>query len=227
MSIPDWYTGTDRTGHVARGIEEIIERMDAQLANHDDVERLNELLAIEGEVNWVAFLGGLAGTIHYDLDELDTAETILTESLVRYRPYLDSFDSVLSVYCQSSYTLGVIFHDSGRFDDAVPCFLRCVPYMHEVYDEVYVGNIFAFLATCLAGAGRVQEGLVMAEAANFARHSDCESLEQLMVAYGGTGDLTKATDVFHLLEEHCHDHDDFDRVRDYAREQLGEGGEVN
>ena len=47
------------------------------------------------------------------------------------------------------------------------------------------------------------------------------------IAYGGTGDLTKATDVFHLLEDHCHDHDDFDRVRDYAREQLGEGGEVN
>ena len=39
MAVPEWYTGTDRSGRVPRGIEQVIERMDAHDADHDDVER--------------------------------------------------------------------------------------------------------------------------------------------------------------------------------------------
>ena len=66
-----------------------------------------------------------------------------------------------------------------------------------------------------------------AEAAAFTRRYDCESLEQLMVAYGDTGEIEKATDVFHILQRHCQDYENYDRVLEYAEQNFGESGVVN
>ena len=48
-----------------------------------------------------------------------------------------------------------------------------------------------------------------------------------MVAYGDTGEIEKATDVFHLLQSHCQDYDNYSRVLEYAEQNLGESGVVN
>jgi tetratricopeptide (TPR) repeat protein len=227
MDIPEWYTGTDTSGRVAAGIEAVIERMDARTADESDAAVVGELLELEGEPNWRCFLHGLIGTIHYDLEEIDAAREHLAEAVAGYKAYLASFDEVLSVYCQSCYTLGVILFDEGRYDDAIPCFLRCLPYMHEVYDETYVGHIHTFLALSLSWTNQTAASVVFSEAAAFVRRCDCESLEQLMVAFGTSGDTEKATDVFHMLQAHCQDYEHFDRVLEFAEHNLGESGVVN
>jgi hypothetical protein len=227
MENPDWYTGSDTTGRVAAGIESVIERMDARTADHADADLLLKLLSLEKETNWRCFLEGLIGTIFYDLDEIESARTHLAESVAGYKAYLTTFDEVLSVYCQSCYTLGVILFDDGRYVDAVPCFLRCLPYMHEVYDETYIGHIHTFLALSLSWTNQTSASVVFSEAAVFARRSDCESLEQLMVAFGNAGENDKAADVFHLLQSNCQDYENFDRVLEYAEQNLGESGVVN
>jgi tetratricopeptide (TPR) repeat protein len=169
MQIPEWYTGTDRTGKVAAGIERVIERMDQRSADDSDIRDLQELLALEQEINWRSFLLGLMGTIHYDLEEIDSAKGILEESVAAYKAYLETFDEVLSVYCQSCYTLGVILFDDGHYGEAVPFFLRCLPYMHEVYDETYIGHIYTFLALCLSWTTQTGYSVVFSEAAAFTR----------------------------------------------------------
>jgi hypothetical protein len=227
MAIPEWYTGTDDTGEVAGGIEAVIERMDARTADHEDVDRLKRLLTIENEVNWKCFLLGLVGTIHYDLEEVEVAKKTLTDSVSGYKVYLETFDEVLSVYCQSCYTLGVILFDSNEYQEAIPYFLRCLPYMHEVYDDTYVGNIFTFLNICLGWTNQNDASLVFCEAAAFSRRCDCESLEHLMVAYGNKGEVDKATEVFHLLQSNCQEYENIDRVLDYAERDLGESGVIN
>jgi tetratricopeptide (TPR) repeat protein len=227
MAIPEWYSGSDRTGKVAKGIETTIERMDARAADHSDIESLAELMRIEEEVNWQCFLLGLVGTIHYDLEEVERANQILEESITGYKVYLETFDEVLSVYCQSCYTLGVILFDAKRYAEAAPYFLRCLPYMHEVYDDTYIGNIFTFLDLCLNWTNQNDASLVFSEAAAYSRRCDCESLENLMVAYGNSGEMDKATEVFQLLQSHCQDYENIDRVLDFAEKNLGESGVVN
>jgi hypothetical protein len=227
MANPEWYSGSDLSGKVAKGIEATIERMDARSADHSDIETLGELMQIEQEVNWRCFLLGLVGTIHYDLEEVDQARRVLEESVTGYKVYLDTFDEILSVYCQSCYTLGVILFDAKQYAEATPHFLRCLPYMHEVYDDTYIGNIFTFLALCLGWTNRNASSLVFSEAATYSRHCDCESLEHLMVAYANSGEMEKATEVFHLLQNHCQDYDNIDRVLDFAEQNLGESGVVN
>jgi tetratricopeptide (TPR) repeat protein len=227
MDNPEWYTGSDLSGRVAAGIESVIERMDARTADHVDAKALQKLLSLEEEPNWRSFLQGLIGTIYYDLEEIESARKYLAESVSGYQIYLISFDDVLSVYCQSSYTLGVILFDDGRYEEAIPCFLRCLPYMHEVYDETYIGHIHTFLALCLSWTNQPSASVVFSEAAAFVRRCDCESLEQLMVAFGNAGDTAKAADVFHLLQANCQDYENFDRVLEYAEKHLGELGVVN
>jgi len=227
MENPEWYTGSDGSGAVAEGIEAVIERMDSRTADHDDVKRLHDLLTLEEETNWRCFLRGLIGTIHYDLEEIESAREQLAESVGGFQVYVPTFDEVLSVYCQSCYTLGVILFDDGRYAEAVPCFMRCLPYMHEVYDETYIGHIYTFLALCLSWTNQWNASIVFSEAAAFIRHCDCESLEQLMVAFGNAGDTAKATEVFTLLQANCQDYENFDRVLEYAEQNLGESGVVN
>jgi tetratricopeptide (TPR) repeat protein len=227
MENPDWYTGSDPSGRVAAGIESVIERMDARTADHGDTELLQKLLSHEEEPNWQSFLQGLIGTIFYDLEEVESARKFLAESVSGYKAYLDTFDEVLSVYCQSCYTLGVILFDDGRYDEAVPCFFRCLPYMNEVYDETYIGHIHTFLALCLSWTNQASASVVFSEAAAYVRRCDCESLEQLMVAFGNAGESEKAADVFHLLQGSCQDYENFDRVLEYAEQNLGELGVVN
>jgi tetratricopeptide (TPR) repeat protein len=227
MQIPEWYTGSDASGRVAAGIERAIERMDERTADNTDIADINKLLTLEEEINWRNFLLGLMGTIHYDLEEIDSARSCLEESITSYKTYLESFDEVLSVYCQSCYTLGVILFDDGRYGEATPYFLRCLPYMHEVYDETYIGHIYTFLALCMSWTNQAGYSIVFSEAAAFVRRYDCESLEQLMVAFGDVGEIAKATDVFHLLQRHCQDYENYDRVLEYAEQNLGESGVVN
>ncbi len=73
--------GSDESGRVAAGIERAIERMDERTADNSDIEDLRALLQLESENNWRQFLLGLIGTIHYDLEEIDSARTILEESI--------------------------------------------------------------------------------------------------------------------------------------------------
>lgn len=227
MSIPEWYTGSDRSGGVAQGIEEVIAKMDEHRADHTDIDRLRDLQSIETDVNWRAFLQSLIGTIHYDLQELDQAAEELEGALVSYKPYMETFDEVLSVYCQSCYTAGVLFFEREQYAVATPYLLRCLPYLHEVYENAYVGDIYTLLTMCFNMGDDVESALVFAEAAAFARQYDCESLENLMIAYAANGDPQKASEVFQVLTERCRDSDTFQRVLDFARQNLGETGAVN
>ena len=135
--------------------------------------------------------------------------------------------TLLSVYCQSCYTLGVILFDAKKFAEAAPYFLRCLPYMHDVYDETYIGNILTFLNLCYQGTSQSDPALVFSEAAAFTRHTDCESLEHLMIAYANAGEMAKATEVFHLLQNHCREYEGYDRVLEFAERNLGESGVIN
>lgn len=227
MSNPEWYSGSDATGRVAGGIEAAIQRMDAHVADEGDVERLDALLGVEQEVNWRCFLLALAGTIRYDLDQFDAALPLLEQAIRDSRVYLESFDDVLNVYCQACYTAGCILLELDRPADAATHFLRCVPHMHEVYDEVYVGNILANLEMALARWGKLEPAAAFAEAAAHARGCDCRSLEDLMVAYARTGDLQRAGEVFELLEAECDEYMHIGRARDFARRHLGGSGVVN
>lgn len=227
MSIPEWYTGSDLTGKVAAGIEETIENMDEHQAGEEDILLLRDLLAIEDEVNWKAFLLSLLGTIQYDMGDSDAASGVLEDALSSYKPYLPSFDGVLSVYCQAAYTAGVLLFETERYEEAVPCLLRCLPYLHEVYDNAYVGDIYTLLNICLGMIDDMTGSLIFAEAAVFSRNSDCESLENMMVAYFNVGEQAKAIEVFHILSERCQDCDHFERILDFARSNLGETGVVN
>jgi len=227
MAVPDWYTGTDTSGEVAQTIETVIERMDAEAADHADIDRLHRLLELERDANWRSFLLGLAGTIHYELEEEEDAADVLRRSIDGYRIFLESFDGVVNVYTQSCYTLGVILHDAERFTEATTYLLRCLPFMHEVFDDVYVANVHMFLESCYAETGQSEQGLVFAEAAVFAQPEDCESLERLMIAYGTTGQQLKASEVFHLIATRCRNHESFARVAEWAERHLGETGIIN
>jgi len=227
MAILEWYTGSDTSGNVAQGIEAIIARMDEHTADHSDISRLRELQSIETEVNWRAFLLSLIGTIHYDLQELDQAAEALEDALTSYKPYISTFDEVLSVFCQTCYTAGVLFYEREQYAVSAPYLLRCLPYLHEVSENAYVGDIYSLLTVCLNMSDNVEGALVFAEAAAFARQYDCESLENLMIAYVATGDTQKASEVFQLLSERCRNSDTFQRVLDFARQNLSETGVVN
>ncbi len=227
MAKPEWYTGSDPTGEVATVIERTIERMDEHEADASDVHRLQSLLETEHEVNWRAFVLGLIGTIHYDLDEIPTATAVLDRAVASFKVYLETFDEVLSVYCQACYTLGSIFYDDRKYTEAAPYFLRCLPYMKEVYDEPYMGNVYAYLAVCLNWSSDTAASLVFAEAAAFSHHCDCESLERLMTAYANAGQIERASEVFEMMTHGCQDYEHFDRVLDFARRTFGEVGPVN
>jgi len=227
MAILEWYTGSDTSGNVAQGIEAIIARMDEHTADHSDISRLRELQSIETEVNWRAFLLSLIGTIHYDLQELDQAAEALEDALTSYKPYISTFDEVLSVFCQTCYTAGVLFYEREQYAVSAPYLLRCLPYLHEVSENAYVGDIYSLLTVCLNMSDNVEGALVFAEAAAFARQYDCESLENLMIAYVATGDTQKASEVFQILSERCRNSDTFQRVLDFARQNLSETGVVN
>lgn len=227
MTNPDWYSGSDPTGHVAATIEAVIQRMDNHAADGADVEQLDGLLDLEQEINWRSFIAGLIGTIHYDLDAADTALPILEDAIASCRVYLDSFDDVLNVYCQSCYTVGCILFEGDRFAEAVTYFQRCLPYMHEVYDDVYVGNILSNLELCCGRSNQPEAAAVFAEAAVYSRHGDCGSLEALMIAYARIGDLARASEVLHVIEADCAEYEHMARVRDFACRHLGESGEVN
>ena len=227
MTIPEWYTGSDHSGDVASGIERLIARMDAHQADREDIKSARDLLAIEDEVNWKAFILSLVGTIHYDLEEFEESALVLEDALGSYKPYLSTFDEVLSVYCQASYTYGLLLYEKEKYAEAAPHFLSCLPYLHEVYDDAYVGDIYTLLNICLGMANDSANALVFAEAAAYSRKYDCESMENLMVAYYSAGDQAKATEVFHALTERCQEMDNFERVLDFARQNLGETGVVN
>ena len=227
MSNPEWYTGSDRSGSVAEGIEAIIAKMDEHEADHQDISRLRDLQSVETEVNWRAFLLSLIGTIHYDLNELYPTADVLDIALMAFKPYLSTFDEVLSVYCQTCYTAGILFYEREQYAVAAPYFLRCLPYLHEVYENAYVGDIYSLLTICLNMNDEVEDALIFAEAAAFARQYDCESLENLMIAYVATGQSQKASEVFQVLSDRCRQSDSFERILDFARRELGETGVVN
>ena len=99
--------------------------------------------------------------------------------------------------------------------------------MHEVYDETYIGHIYTFLSLCFSWTNQAGYSVVFSEAAAYVRRCDCESLEQLMVAFSDTGEVDKATDVFQLLQRHCQDYENYDRVLEFAEQNLVESGIVN
>ncbi len=132
--------------------------------DHQDISRLRDLQSVETEVNWRAFLLSLVGTIHYDLQELDQAVEALESALVSYKPYLSTFDEVLSVYCQTCYTAGVLFYEREQYAVAAPYLLRCLPYLHEVYENAYVGDIYSLLTICLNMGDDVEGALVSRKA---------------------------------------------------------------
>jgi hypothetical protein len=48
-----------------------------------------------------------------------------------------------------------------------------------------------------------------------------------MISLTNSGATDKAADVFHLLQTNCQDYEHFDRVLEFAEQNLGESGVVN
>ena len=69
----------------------------------------------------------------------------------------------------------------------------------------------------MSWSGQNAAGLVFSEASAFTRNCDCESLEHLMVAYGNAGEMEKATDVFHMLQNQCQDYEEIDSNEEDSR----------
>jgi tetratricopeptide (TPR) repeat protein len=227
MDSPEWYSGSDHSGEVATVIERVIAHIDANTAGPEDIDALRDALTIEDEVNWRGFLLSLIGIIHYDLDQPEPALRQLETAVATYRVYFPTFDQVLNVYCQACYTLGVLLCDAERHDEATPYLLRCLPYVREVYDDAYIGEIYAILNVCMGWTQRPGEALAFAEAATVARQGDCESLEHLMVAMATAGDTDGAREVYQLFMDRCGHAENAHRVVDFARRNLGEESVVN
>ncbi len=228
MANGEWYSGTDTTGTVAAGIEAAIKRMDARAADRSEINKLGKLLTLEKDENWRSLILGLVGTIHIELDDVEAARRVLRESVAGYKVYLESFDGVINIYCQSCFRMAVILFKDEAYRDAIPYLLRCLPYQHEVYDdETNRADVFMLLHACLTHSGWEDMGLAFAEAAAYSRRCDCESLEELMVAYQNQDCIEQATEVYSLLSNFCKDYENIDRAIEYAKEHLTNKGTVN
>jgi len=227
MTTPEWYSGSDRSGQVATTIENVIEHMDAQEMDHEDLERLESSLTLETDPNWRSFIRGLMGLILFELDDRPVARRALEESVAGARAQLSSFDGVLSVYCQVCYTLGTLLFDDDEWDEAATCFLRCLPYMHEVYEDVYRGNVYAHLQECFNRLDRSAEAVVFGEAAVLLRGPEPKTLERLLTSFIGTGQLDRATEIYSMITTSCDDEELLRRVTDLADEHLSNTGIVN
>jgi hypothetical protein len=227
MAKPEWYSGSDRSGRVASTIEDVIAHMDAQEMDHEDLENLELSLTLEKDLNWRSFIHGLMGLILYELDDRPAARRTLELSISGARAHLASFDGVLSVYCQVCYTLGTILFESSEWAEASSCFLRCLPYVHEVYEDVYRGNVYAYLQECFNRINRPVEAVVFGEAAVLLRGNDPETLERLLVSYVGTGQLNLASEIYTLIMSSSDDEELLRRVTDIADEHLSGTGIVN
>jgi tetratricopeptide (TPR) repeat protein len=227
MDSPEWYSGSDHSGEVPDIIERVIARIDANTADSGDIDALRDALTIEDEVNWRGFLLSLIGIIHYDMDQPEPALRLLESAVATCKVYHPTFDQVLNVYCQACYTLGVLLCDAERYDEAIPYLLRCLPYVREVYDDAYIGEIYSILNVCMSWTQRPAEALAFAEAAAVARQGDCETLENLMVALASAGELDRAREIFQLFVSRCPNADNAQRVTEFARHNLGEESVVN
>jgi pentatricopeptide repeat protein len=48
-----------------------------------------------------------------------------------------------------------------------------------------------------------------------------------MVSYANAGEVAKATEVFHLMQNSCREYEGYDRALEFAERNLGESGVIN
>jgi len=169
------YTGSDQTGFVVTVLTRAIEALDSAGVSDSHAEILDQLqraLDLEQDPNWQAFIVGLVGMLHERSGSRKNALDRYEDALYRADVTYASFDDTLRVYCQVAYYLGAARFDDEDYEGTVRALFHCLPWMWEIFDDLFVGNIVSYLALSLLSLGRPAEALPFARAAVMIREQE-------------------------------------------------------
>jgi len=217
----DSYSGRDTTGEVWQLLESVIGVLDSDGLAAAHAEMCQQAHDLEEDSNWRGFALGLKGLVLQRLGNSNEARDCLERAVDLTATYADNFEDIANVYCQACYTLGsILFDDMDQTQPAILTFLRCLPYMHDVYSDLYIGNIFGFLDVLFSRQGREQESAVFAESALYYHGLESPTLESLMYSYVNLGDKERARAVLRVLLDKVTDPDSIARIEDFADRRL-------
>ena len=167
MMRPEDYTGSDTSGWIARVFSEAVRVLEDEGESQGThfIEQVERALSLERDPNWKGFAAGLIGMFEEAQDNLDAAASWYRKALAHADPTLSTFDDTLYMYGFSAYYLGVIRFDKEDWPRAAEAFFHCIPWLDEVFEDPFRGNILSFLALALLGSGRVREAVPFARAA--------------------------------------------------------------
>lgn len=220
MNIFDWYSGTDKSGKVPATIEDVMNRMDLKTAGAKDLSRLRACLDKEDEANWRGFLLGLSGLILLGRDKVDSAQETFLRAMEFFDITANSFKSVSNVYCQCCYSIGKIYFGEGETDSAFLFFIRCLANMYDVYDDVFIGNIFLFIDLCMNARQDYPAAVAFSENAVVATGGSIDAFESLMISQFNAGLVISASRSYRKILERCKDQDTLKRVQEFAARNL-------
>lgn len=220
MNNFDWYLGTDESGEVPVTIEAVMNRMDLKVTGVEDISRLRSCLDKENEPNWRGFLLGLIGLIFLGINDVDRARNSFLRAMEFFDIAASSFEGVSNVYCQCCYSIGTIYFGEGEADLAFSFFTRCLANMYDVYDDVFIGNIFLFMDLCMNERGDYPAAVAFSENAVIATGGSIDALESLMISQFNAGLVESASNSSRRILERCEDQNTLERVHEFAARNL-------
>ena len=167
MMRPEDYTGSDTSGRIARVFSEAVRILEDEGVCQEThfIEQVEQAFSLERDPNWKGFAAGLIGMLEEAQHDLDAAESWYQQALAHADATLSTFDDTLYMYGYSAYYLGVIRFDKEAWPAAAEAFLHCIPWLDQVFEDIFRGNILSFLALALLESGRVREAVPFARAA--------------------------------------------------------------
>jgi tetratricopeptide (TPR) repeat protein len=220
MSVAEYYSGSDDSGFIPKVLDQVIQRMDNDLANADDIEQLRQCWDMELKTNWRSYIKGIWGLIVARSDIGPCAESLLRESATGFDILSNDFFETSNIYCQVCYEIGVILFDREEYNNAIIYFLRCLPNMYDVFDYIYIGNIFMFLDVCFNKCGNSMYSTVLAENAVIAARDYEQALEGLMITYYNEGRTHESKRVFSMIIDKYDDAECLSRTKAFAEKHL-------
>jgi hypothetical protein len=194
--------------------------MDDNLANAEDIEQLRLCWDMESNTNWRSYIKGVWGLIVVRNDSGPHAESLLRESVSGFDILSRDFFETSNIYCQVCYEIGVMMFDRKEYGTAIMYFLRCLPNMLDVFDEIYIGNIFMFLDVCFSRCIDSSYSSIFAENAVIAARDYDKALEGLMITYFNGGDIDASKRVFATIINECNDADCLSRTKAFAKKHF-------